>query len=63
VSQVTRVKTASSVEPRKQSLQTRPMNEQIRQSAYEIYASRNGASGDEVQDWLLAERELSSKQP
>jgi len=63
VSQGTGVKTASSVEPPKQSLQTRPMNEQIRQRAYEIYVSRIGAPGDEVQDWLLAERELSSKQP
>ena len=63
MSQATGVKTASTMEPPKQSLHTQPMTEQIRQRAYEIYVSRNGAPGDEVQDWLQAERELSSKQP
>lgn len=63
MSQATGVKTASTMESAKQTLQTQPMPEQIRQRAYEIYVSRNGAPGDEVQDWLQAERELSSKQP
>ncbi len=35
--------------------------EQIRLRAYDIYVSRAGAPGDEVQDWLQAERELRSK--
>ncbi|MGA2511096.1 MAG: DUF2934 domain-containing protein [Candidatus Acidiferrales bacterium] len=35
----------------------------MRQRAYEIYVSRNGAPGDEVQDWFQAERELSTEQP
>jgi Protein of unknown function (DUF2934) len=32
--------------------------EQIRQRAYEIYLSRGDERGDEVSDWLAAEREL-----
>jgi len=60
VSQATGVKTASTTESSKQTSQTQPTLEQIRQRAYEIYVSRNGAPGDEVQDWLQAERELSS---
>jgi hypothetical protein len=32
--------------------------EQIRQRAYEIYLARGGQEGDEVSDWLAAEREL-----
>jgi hypothetical protein len=31
---------------------------EIRQRAYEIYLSRNGAPGDAVADWLEAESEL-----
>lgn len=63
MSQATAVKTASMTEPPKQALQTQPTPEQIRQRAYEIYVSRNGAPGDEVQDWFQAERELSTEQP
>jgi len=63
VSQATGVKTASTVESSNQASQTQPTPEQIRQRAYEIYVSRNGTPGDEVQDWLQAERELSSEQP
>lgn len=36
---------------------TVPTEEQIRQRAYEIYLSR-GSEGDEISDWLMAEREL-----
>jgi hypothetical protein len=32
--------------------------EQIRQRAYEIYQARGGQEGDEVSDWIDAEREL-----
>ena len=35
------------------------MEQRIRERAYEIYLSRNG-EGDEVSDWLTAERELKS---
>ena len=35
-----------------------PSNEEIRRRAYEIYLERNGDAGDELDDWLRAEREL-----
>jgi hypothetical protein len=56
------VKTTTVVKSSKQVLQTQPTPEQIRRRAYEIYVSRKGAPGDEVQDWLQAERELSPEQ-
>ena len=62
MSPATGVKTATVVKSSKQVLQTQPTPEQIRRRAYEIYVSRNGALGDEVQDWLQAERELSPEQ-
>jgi hypothetical protein len=62
VSQATGVKTASTMESLKQTTQTQPTHEQIRQRAYEIYVSRGGGPGDERQDWLQAERELRSVQ-
>ena len=38
--------------------------QQIRERAYEIYLARGGQDGDEVSDWLAAERELKeSNQP
>lgn len=42
------------------------MEEQIRHRAYELYLQRRatagGASGDPNQDWLIAEREIRSRQ-
>ena len=35
-----------------------PSQEEIRRRAYEIYLERNGLPGDELDDWLRAEREL-----
>jgi hypothetical protein len=35
-----------------------PSHEGIRRRAYEIYLERNGLPGDELDDWLRAEREL-----
>ena len=35
-----------------------PSHEEIRRRAYEIYLERNGFPGDELDDWLRAEREL-----
>lgn len=32
--------------------------QRIRERAYEIYLSRSGGDGDELSDWLTAEREL-----
>ena len=34
--------------------------QEIRNRAYEIYLQRGGQLGDEVEDWLQAERELTS---
>ena len=36
----------------------KPTQEEIRRRAYEIYLERNGLPGDELDDWLRAEREL-----
>ena len=36
-----------------------PTFEQIAMRAYEIWEARAGGPGSEVDDWLLAERELS----
>lgn len=35
-----------------------PTSEQIRTRAYLLYCERNGGPGDEISDWLQAEREL-----
>ncbi len=38
--------------------------QQIRERAFEIYLARGGQEGNEVSDWLAAERELKeSNQP
>jgi len=40
------------------------VDQQIRERAYEIYLARGGQEGNEVSDWLAAERELKgSNQP
>jgi hypothetical protein len=62
MSQAANVKTAAIAERTEQTLNAQPTPEHIRQWAYEIYVSRNGAPGDEVQDWPQAERELGPKQ-
>ena len=38
------------------------LDEEIRRRAYEIYLQRNGAPGDPHMDWLVAEREVRSRQ-
>ena len=38
-----------------------PDEEAIRQRAHEIWLSRGGGSGHEMDDWLQAERELQSQ--
>ena len=62
MSQTTGAKIAFEVKLPSQAMKAEPTPEQIRQRAYEIFQSRNGAPGDEVQDWLQAESELSGKQ-
>jgi hypothetical protein len=36
--------------------------DQIRQRAYEIFLARGGAPGQDLEDWLHAERELQASQ-
>lgn len=35
--------------------------EQIRLRAYEIYLERGGTDGHDLEDWILAERELTTR--
>ena len=35
-----------------------PTTEQIQQRAYELYIARGGDEGNDIEDWLQAEREL-----
>ncbi len=52
----------SSPAPRKpRAAKSRPTPEQIQLRAYEIYLERCGAPGNELQDWVQAERELFAK--
>lgn len=39
---------------------SKPTHEQIAQRAYEIYLERGATPGDPMQDWLRAEKELST---
>ena len=38
--------------------QSEPTTEQIAQRAYEIYQARGGTEGQDIEDWLEAERQL-----
>jgi hypothetical protein len=38
-----------------------PSAEMIRLRAYELFLARNGTAGDELSDWLMAEREIMEK--
>ena len=38
------------------------LEEEIRRRAYEIYLERGMTAGDQSQDWLVAEREVRSRQ-
>ena len=40
-----------------------PSYDQIQQRAYEIYVNRGGTHGQDLEDWLQAERELKAKHP
>jgi hypothetical protein len=50
----------TAVEERERLLRS-TREEKIRIRAYEIYLQRGGQPGYELEDWLQAERELSSK--
>jgi hypothetical protein len=40
------------------SKRSEPTNEQIAARAYEIFLTRGGTHGSDLEDWLQAEREL-----
>ena len=44
--------------PENFSVNDKPSHEEIRLRAYEIYLERGGLPGNELDDWLQAEREL-----
>ena len=51
----------SSSESEPQIARSVPMREEIELRAHEIYVERGGAPGQDLQDWLQAERELVAK--
>ncbi len=62
-----KAKTIGSTEPQaetaveaREGLLDSTREQEIRDRAYEIYLQRGGQPGAEVEDWLQAERELSS---
>jgi Protein of unknown function (DUF2934) len=62
-----KAKTIGSTEPQaetaveeREGLLDSTREQEIRARAYEIYLQRGEQPGDEVEDWLQAERELSS---
>ena len=51
----------SSSESQPQTASEAPTREEIELRAYQIYVERDGAHGQDVEDWLQAERELVEK--
>jgi len=51
---------AAQVQVEDASANRAPSGEEIWLRAYEIYLERNGLPGDELDDWLRAERELQN---
>ena len=49
--------------PENPSANDKPSHEEIRLRAYEIYLQRGGLPGNELDDWLQAERELERGAP
>ena len=55
-------KAVASSKPRKSRItKIGPTREEIQLRAYEIYLGRSGAPGNELEDWMQAERELNEK--
>ena len=52
-------RTETAVEEKEELLDS-TRNQQIRDRAYEIYLQRGQQPGDELEDWLQAEREINS---
>ena len=51
----------SSPENEPQTAEGHPAREEIELRAHQIYVERGGAQGQDVEDWLQAERELAEK--
>jgi hypothetical protein len=47
--------------PKKNKPEILPLEEQIRQRAFEIYLQRGGQDGSDLDDWQQAEAELRSR--
>ena len=58
---MSKTRESSSPTVRKIAAKYQPTREAIALRAYEIYLERGGAPGNEVEDWILAERELIEK--
>jgi hypothetical protein len=41
----------------------KPLEQRIRERAYEIYLQRGGGDGAELEDWLQAQEELRGTEP
>ncbi len=60
----TKVRAASSRAKRKSATtSTQPTLQEIQLRAYQIYLERRGAPGNELEDWVRAERELVEQEP
>jgi Protein of unknown function (DUF2934) len=44
-----------------QTSEGRPTHDEIELRAYQLYVERGGGDGNDVEDWLQAERELVAK--
>ena len=52
---------ATKKRPATETSETKGFEHQIRLRAYELYQARGGKYGHEVEDWLRAEEEITSK--
>jgi DUF2934 family protein len=52
---------SSSAQRKPQAVKGAPTRKEIALRAYEIYLGRGGAPGHELEDWTMAERELSQR--
>ena len=49
---------AATMRAREPIVETLPLEERVRQRAYELYVKRGNESGSELDDWLQAEEEI-----
>jgi Protein of unknown function (DUF2934) len=52
--------TPARAKPRVAEPEKLPLEERIRQRAYELYVQRGNESGSEFEDWLQAEEEIQA---